>query len=184
MLNLQIKDELIYNRMVSANDIPDPDRGDKDSFDNSDDQPPQVFINGDSEEDEDTDDVGDHGYQMLQQNEDNNDDEEEVELSREEALAALVRAAQADAENLSDATRELIDESSSRQRAEELEETAQVWRKPDDERDNSIQLSDEKIETIKNLMSGVVLGNIPAWAKDLDTKEVVKSSKQGGSSNN
>ena len=55
-------------------------------------------------------------------------------------------------------------------------------------RDNSIQLSDEKIETIKTLMSEVVLGNVPNWAKDLDTTDGVwrqkmkeQSSKSNGS---
>ena len=59
---------------------------------------------------------------------------------------------------------------SERQKAEERAESLSVWTQSDSTcRDNSIQLSDEKIETIKNLMSGVVLGNVPNWAKDLDT---------------
>ena len=169
--------------MTVTNDIPDPDRGDKDSLDNSDDNPaPQVFINVDSE-DEDNDDVGDHGYQMLQQSE----DPEEDGLSREEELAALVRAAQADTENLSESTREMIDQSTARQRAEELSEAAAVWSKEDEARNNSIELSDEKIETIKTLMSGVVLGNIPSWAKDLDAKDPAVRDKviaKQGSRNN
>merc|ERR1712227_759492 len=98
------------------------------------------------------------------------DEDNDVNISREEEIAALVRAAQADPENLSDATRELIEQSNERQKAEERAESLSVWTQSDSTcRDNSIQLSDEKIETIKNLMSGVVLGNVPIWAKDLDT---------------
>ena len=37
-------------------------------------------------------------------------------------------------------------------------------------RDESIPLSEEKIATIKSLMSGVVLGNVPPWARDLGTE--------------
>ena len=35
-----------------------------------------------------------------------------------------------------------------------------------------IEMSEEKIETIKNLMSGVVLGNVPAWARTLDPSKI------------
>ena len=96
--------------MTGENDTPDPDRGDGDSLDDGDSPPPQVFLNADSEEEEDT---GDHGYQMLQQNENNEDEVEDNDTnsSREEEIAALVRAAQADQENLSDATQQLIDQS-------------------------------------------------------------------------
>ena len=41
-----------------------------------------------------------------------------------------------------------------------MAEAAKVWSEPVT-RDDSIQLTDEKIETIKSLMSGVVLGNVP-----------------------
>ena len=99
--------------MVNYNDTPDPDRGDSDTLENEE-SPPQIFINGGDSEEEDQD-LGDHGYQMLQQNENIEDDEDEdsneVNISREEEIAALVRAAQADPENLSDATRELIEQS-------------------------------------------------------------------------
>ena len=95
--------------MVKNNDTPDPDRGDHETLENEE-APPQIFINGDSEEEDQ--DVGEHGYQMLQQNEnvedDEDDDHNDADVSREEEIAALVRAAQADPENLSDATRELI----------------------------------------------------------------------------
>ena len=35
-----------------------------------------------------------------------------------------------------------------------------------------IEMSEEKIETIKSLMSGVVLGNVPAWAATLDPGKI------------
>ena len=79
---------------------------------NNDGDTPQVFVNIDSEEEEV--DVSEHGYEMLQQNDnlsDNEDDGDDSHLSREEQIAALVRAAQSDPENLSEATRELIEES-------------------------------------------------------------------------
>ena len=97
--------------MTGKNDTPDPDRGDGDSLDSGD--SPQVFVNADSEEEEEEEDTGDHGYQMLQQNENNEDEVEDndANMSREEEIAALVRAAQADQENLSDATQQLIDQS-------------------------------------------------------------------------
>ena len=82
-------------------------------MDSGDSPPPQVFVNADSEEEEEEEDTGDHGYQMLQQNENNEDEVEDNDTnsSREEEIAALVRAAQADQENLSDATQQLIDQS-------------------------------------------------------------------------
>ena len=95
--------------MTASNDTPDPDRGDEDSFDSETSTPPQIIVR-DSDE-EDFDDNSDHGYQMLQQNEDQNDDNDEHQMTREEEIAALVRAAQTDPENLSDATRDLIDQS-------------------------------------------------------------------------
>ena len=99
--------------MTGDNDTPDPDRGDGDSLDSGDSPPPQVFVNADSEEEQEEEDTGDHGYQMLQQNENNEDEVEDndANMSREEEIAALVRAAQADQENLSDATQQLIDQS-------------------------------------------------------------------------
>merc|ERR1719150_2709554 len=57
---------------------------------------------------------------MLQQNDNlsDNEDADDSNLSREEQIAALVRAAQSDPENLSEATREMIDESNLRRRTE------------------------------------------------------------------
>ena len=97
--------------MTASNDTPDPDRDDQNII-NNDGDTPQVFVNIDSEEEEV--DVSEHGYEMLQQNDnlsDNEDDGDDSHLSREEQIAALVRAAQSDPENLSEATRELIEES-------------------------------------------------------------------------
>ena len=98
--------------MTASNDTPDPDRDDQNIVNNDGDTPPQVFVNIDSEEEEV--DVSEHGYEMLQQNDnlsDNEDDGDDSHLSREEQIAALVRAAQSEPENLSEATRELIEES-------------------------------------------------------------------------
>ena len=60
---------------------------------------------------------------------------------------------------------------SASQRAEERAEVAAVWAGAEAGcRDESIPLSEEKIATIKSLMSGVVLGNVPPWARDLGTE--------------
>ena len=61
---------------------------------------------------------------------------------------------------------------SASQRTEELAEAAKVWSEPVT-RDNSIQLTDEKIETIKSLMSGVVLGNVPGEPKTFSINELI-----------
>merc|ERR1719273_1197854 len=86
---------------------------------------------------------------------------------RETELADLVRAAQADPENLTEATREMMDRASESQRAEELAESAKVWTNSQT-RENSIELNDEKIATIKTIMSGVKLRTVPNWANDLN----------------
>jgi len=93
--------------------------------------------------------------------------EAEQEPSRENELADLVRAAQADPENLSEATREMMDRASESQRAEELAESAKVWTNSQT-RENSIELNDEKIATIKTIMSGVKLRTVPNWANQLN----------------
>ena len=97
--------------MTVENDIPDPDRGEDDILENGDSRPPPVLIQGDTDtEEEDREEAGNQGYTMLSQGEDlNDDDEEEAEaMTREEELAALVRAAQSDQENLSGQTQEMI----------------------------------------------------------------------------
>ena len=70
--------------------------------------------------------------------------------------------------------------SSASQRAEELAETATVWAGSEA---REIEMNEDKIETIKNLMSGVVLGNVPVWARELDTSDTVWRSKMGGTTN-
>lgn len=168
--------------MTASNDTPDPDRDDQNIVNNDGDTPPQVFVNIDSEEEEV--DVSEHGYEMLQQNDnlsDNEDDGDDSHLSREEQIAALVRAAQSDPENLSEATRELIEESNLRQRTEEVAESARVWSDDSKTRD-SIPMTDDKIQTIKNLMSGMVLPNVPAWANNLDTSTQIWKEKVSGQS--
>merc|ERR1719318_205911 len=84
---------------------------------------------------------------MINQDDNGMDDEdEELEgLSMEEQVAALVRAAQSDQNNLGTETRELIEESNARQRREVVEESVKVWSevKP---REESIQLDEETEE--------------------------------------
>ena len=97
--------------MAVENDIPDPDRGEDDFPENGDLRPPPVMIQGDTDtEEEDREEEGHQGYTMLGQGEALNDEEEEETMTREEELAALVRAAQADQENLSGQTQEMIDQ--------------------------------------------------------------------------
>ena len=95
--------------MALENDIPDPDRGEDDILENGDIRPPPVLIQGDTDtEEEDREEGGHQGYTMLGQGEEQGDEEEEESMTREEELAALVRAAQADQENLSGHTQEMI----------------------------------------------------------------------------
>ena len=97
--------------MTIKNDIPDPDRGEDDILENGDLRPPPVLIQGDTDtEEEDRDEeAGPPGYTMLGQSEAPEEEEEEA-MTREEELAALVRAAQADQENLSGQTQEMINQ--------------------------------------------------------------------------
>ena len=94
--------------MAVENDIPDPDRGDDDILENGDLRPPPVLIQGDTDTEEEEEAGGHPGYTMLGQGEAQDEDEET--MTREEELAALVRAAQADQENLSGQTQEMIDQ--------------------------------------------------------------------------
>ena len=95
--------------MTVENDIPDPDRGEDDILENGDLRPPPVLIQGDTDtEEEDREEAGHQGYTMLGQGEDQEEEEEEEAMTREEELAALVRAAQSDQENLSGQTQEMI----------------------------------------------------------------------------
>ena len=88
-------------------ETPDPDRAaDKDVIETRD--APVVFHDNSDSDDED---AGNHGYEMITQEDDGEEqeEEEEEEPSHENELADLVRAAQADPENLTEATREMID---------------------------------------------------------------------------
>ena len=99
--------------MTVKNDIPDPDRGEDDILENGDLRPPPVLNQGDTDtEEEDRDEeAGPPGYTMLGQSETQEEEgEEEETMNREEELAALVRAAQADQENLSGQTQEMINQ--------------------------------------------------------------------------
>ena len=53
------------------------------------------------------------------------------------------------------------------QRADELAESARVW-SDSQPRDDSIELNEEKIATIKSIMSGVKLKTVPNWTNDLN----------------
>ena len=64
---------------------------------------------------------------------------------------------------------------SASQRAEELAETASVWSSSGS---REIEMSQEKIETIKSLMSGMVLGSVPDWAKTLDPSKIGQTQKK------
>jgi hypothetical protein len=144
--------------MTALNNVPDPDRGGADQVNSA--ELPQIFQNsGESDNSDEEAEIPD-GYQMI--NQDDEDDEDEG-LTMEEQVAALVRAAHADENNLSTETRELIEEASESRRREVVEESMKVWSevKP---REDSIQLDDEKVETIKSLMSNMKLPQVPAWA--------------------
>ena len=56
-----------------------------------------------------------------------------------------------------------------------MAETASVW---SGSGSREIEMSEEKIETIKSLMSGVVLGNVPAWARTLDPSKICSNTQK------
>ena len=94
---------------------PDPDRsGEKDVIESRD--APTVFQqeNSDDSDEQEEQDETNPGYQIITQEDEDGEDQEdedeaEPEVSRETELANLVRAAQADPENLTEATREMMD---------------------------------------------------------------------------
>ena len=100
-----IADHELTPEMAVENDTPDPDRGEDDILDTSETRTPPIIIQGDSDEEEEEEEEGGQGYTILAQGEDEVD---EGEMTREQELAALVRAAQADQENLSGGTQEMI----------------------------------------------------------------------------
>merc|ERR550525_1721767 len=93
----------------------------------------------------------------------------QVELSMEEQVAALVRAAQSDQANLSGQTQEEIERAEEQRRIEEAREKADLWQAPP--REDSIELDDAKVATIKSLMSKISLPHAPSWAKDGQDQE-------------
>ena len=103
-----------YNsEMLTTKDetTPDPDRsGEKDVIESRD--APTVFQQENSDDSDDQEESN-QGYQIITQEDEegeDQDDEAEPEPSqRESELADLVRAAQADPENLTEATREMMD---------------------------------------------------------------------------
>ena len=93
---------------------PDPDRsGEEDLIESRD--APTVFQQENSDDSDDQEEPN-QGYQIITQEEEEDgedqeeaDEEAEQEPSRENELADLVRAAQADPENLTEATREMME---------------------------------------------------------------------------
>ena len=161
---------------------PDPDRtADKDVIESRD--APVVFQENSEDSDDQDDGNLNQGYEMINQ-EDDVEDEVEEDEGQETSLADLVRAAQADPENLTEATREMMERArwdkvdilftevmnllpSEAQRADQLAESARVWTNSEP-RDDSIELNEEKIATIKSIMSGVKLKTVPNWTNDLN----------------
>ena len=92
---------------------PDPDRsGEEDVIESRD--APTVFQQENSDDSDDQEEESSPGYQIINQEDGDGEDldeeeETEPEPSREMELADLVRAAQADPENLTEATREMMD---------------------------------------------------------------------------
>lgn len=89
-------------------ETPDPDKAaGKDVIETRD--APVVFH--ENSEDSDDQDDDNHGYEMIAQDDDGEEQEEEDqhESSHSIEVADLVRAAQAHTENLTEATREMID---------------------------------------------------------------------------
>ena len=130
----------------------------------------QVFDPDSTEESDDAEEetqVEGHGYEPINQEEafgDGSEELEEEEESMEDEVAALVRAAQSDPANLSEQTREELERAEEERRVEEAREKADIWEAAP--REDSIELDDVKVETIKSLMSKISLPHAPSWAKD------------------
>ena len=139
------------------------------------------------EEEEEEDAEAAMGYEPIRQEEGEEGEEEEEEgeeLSMEEQVAALVRAGQMEQENLSRSTREAVEQAEEERRAEEVRERVEVWGAG--VREESIAMDEEKVATIKSfhllllllllhlsllqvatikaLMAGVKLPQVPDWA--------------------
>jgi len=161
--------------MLLKQEVPDPERcGDSSPLS----QPPATHPAPDSEDSDEeaaADDGG--GYQAIGTDDsglpedetdetDEEEKEEEEEQTMEEQVAALVRAAQSDQQNLSETTRTMVVQAGESQRVEAAAETAAVWTEAGP-RQESIHLNKEKIETIKTLMAKVKLPVVPNWAEEL-----------------
>ena len=135
----------------------------------------QVFDPDSTEESDDAEETQDegHGYEPINQEEafgdGSEEQEEEEEVSIEDQVAALVRAAQSDAANLSGQTREELERAEEERRVEEAREKADIWQAAP--REDSIELDDVKVATIKSLMSNISLPHAPSWAKDGQDQE-------------
>lgn len=141
---------------------PDPD---KDEAPISPSLAPQVFDQSDSEEEQVSEDEeqeeDDGGYQPISQEEDDDQDG----LTMEQQVAALVRAGQSDAANLSSETQDLMTRAEEERRDEEVRERARLWQETKT-REESIALDSDKVETIKNLMSGIKMPEMPGWVQE------------------
>ena len=152
--------------MTQLETVPDPDR-DEPAVSSSD--VPTTFHLNDSaeEESDDTETLTTYGYEPIGQDDEaeEDDDEADQELSMEEQVAALVRAAQSDESNLSSETRDILEKANEEKRQEEAKERVEIWQEMP-AREDSINLDEAKMETIKSLMSGIKLASIPIWASD------------------
>ena len=162
--------------MTAHENVPDPDRASSDQVSSNDMQMPQIFNNSESDQSDDENEeenTNTDGYVMISQDESNiHGNAEEQSMSIQNEVAALVRAAQADENNLSPDTQTLIEEAQESQRKEVTEEMCKIWADSNG-RGDSIQLDDEKVETIKTLMASFRLSSVPAWAS-LEETEIWK----------
>ena len=143
--------------MTFRQGVPDPDR---DMSPVSPSEVPSIFEHSDSAEDEeDAEGPENDGYQPITQEDDEHDapeDEDDVSgLSMEEQVAALVRPGQSVRTNLSSETQDIFEKAAEERRQEEARAAAKVWQAAP--REDSIEMSEAKIETIKSLMSGLSL---------------------------
>jgi len=141
-----------------------------------------VVAEEESDEDQEREGEG-YGYHLVGQEpivHDGEDEDDMSHLSMEEQVRALVNQAQSVQENLSPAVQSQISESVERQRQEENREKAQVWK---EEKAREIELSEDKVETIKNIMSNFRLSptTLPSWASqgtELDLSKKISELKK------
>ena len=128
--------DIVLAKMPGCESVPDPDRGDSPVSPSQ--APPvgyflmiywwillQAFDPDSTEESDDAEETQEeegHGYEPINQEETLDDDglQEQEELSMEEQVAALVRAAQSDQANLSGQTQEEIERAEEQRRIEEV----------------------------------------------------------------